>query len=307
MVIPEALLLSPFTLEHAASAGVSRKVLRGRRFTRLFRGVYIAGTVELTLRTWISAALLLLPADSVVSHLTALRLWDFDPRRPDDLEFSTNTAAVTVVPGIRLHRRQGRLMPDARDGLPVTGPDRTFVDCATRLSLIELVQVAEHLIHTGATTFDRLLTYCTERHLHGVRRARRAMVLVVEGSESPMETLIRLMLVFARLPCPEANVWIVDHDGRRVARADLLFVRFKVIVEYDGWQHERSSRQRQRDRERREVLEALGYRLIVVTSADLRTPRSIPWRVHAALVSRAYAGPRPVTSEVWDRWFRPTF
>ena len=305
--IPQALTTGPFTLQCAAGAGLSAKVLRGRRFRRLFRGVYVVATVEPTLRTWIAAALLLLPADAVVSHLTALRLWGFDPRRSDDLEFSTNGTAVTVLPGVRLHRRQGRLTPEVREGIPVSGPDRTFVDCGTRLSLVQLVQVAEHLIHTGATTFDRLFVYCTERHLHGVRRARRAMALVVEGAESPMETLVRLMLVFARLPCPEPNVWILDDDGARVARADLLFARFKVIVEYDGWHHERSSAQRQRDRERREVLEGLGYRLIVVTSADLRTPRSVPWRVHAALIARGYGGPRPVTSDVWDRWFRPTF
>lgn len=301
--IPPALASAPFTVERAAAAGLSRKVLRGRRFRRLFRGVYVQASVELTLRTWISAALLLLPVDGVVSHLTALRLWGFDHRRAGDLEFSTNTTAVTVLPGVRLHRRQGRLAPTVLGGLPVTGPDRTFVDCGTRLPLVQLVQVAEHLIHSGATTYDRLSAYCIDRHLHGVQRARRAMALVVEGAESPMETLVRLMLVFARLPCPDPNVWIVDEEGRRVARVDLLFARFKVVVEYDGWHHERSSGQRQRDRERREVLEGLGYRLIVVTSADLHTPRSIPWRVHAALVSRGYAGPRPVLSEVWDRWF----
>jgi len=307
VTIPSALRSAPFTLDQAAAMGLSRKVLRGRRFRQLFRGVYVSASVELTLRTWIAAALLVLPADAVASHLTALRLWGFDARRSDELEFSTNTHAVTVLPGVRLHRRQGRLSPEAREGLPVTGPDRTFVDCATRLSLVQLVQVAEHLIQSGATTFDRLVSYCLSRHLHGVRRARRAMALVVPGSESPMETLVRLMLVFARLPCPEPNVWIVDHDGRRVARVDLLYAPYQVIVEYDGWQHERSSAQRQRDRERREVLEALGYRLIVITDADLRTPRSIPWRVHAALISRGYTGPRPVTSEVWDRWFTRNF
>lgn len=307
ITIPPELSTAPFTVRRAESAGLSRKILRGRRFRRMFRGVYVCATVELTFRTWIVAALLLLPTDAVISHLTALRLWGFDPRHSDDLEFSTNTTAVTVVPGVRLHRRQGRLAPVVRDGIPVTGPDRTFVDCGTRLSLVQLVQVAEHLIHAGATTFDRLFVFCESHHLHGVQRARRAMALVVEGSESPMETLVRLMLVFARLPCPDPNVWILDDDGRQVARADLLFARYKVIVEYDGWHHERSPAQRQRDRERREVLEGLGYRLIIVTSTDLRTPRSVPWRVHAALVGRGYAGPRPVTSEVWDRWFNRNF
>jgi hypothetical protein len=307
IAIPRELSATPFTLQQASTLGVDRKILRGRRFRRLFRGVYVSSSVELTLLVWVRAALLALPSDAVVSHLTALHFWGFGARRCGHLEFSTSSTAVTQLPGVVLHRREGRLHPADRGGVPVTGPDRTFVDCATRLSLVQLVQLAEHLIHVGATTFDRLFLYCEQRHLHGVRRARRAMAFVVEGSESPMETLVRLMLVFARLPTPEPNVWILDVDGRRVARADLLFARFKVIVEYDGWHHERSSAQRQRDRERREVLEALGYRMIVITDADLRTPQSIPWRVHAALADRGYDGPRPVTSDVWRRWFTYNF
>lgn len=293
----------PFTVAQAATLGIDRKVLRGLRFRRLFRGVYIAADVALTLRLWLKAALLVLPKDAVVSHVSAARLWGFDVRGRDELEFSTNTTAVTSLPGVRLHRRRARLTDCALDELPLTGPDRTFVDCGTRLGLVELVQLAEHLLHTRATTLDTLRRFCHDRHLDGVQRARRALKFVLEGAESPMETLVRLMLVFARLPCPAPNRWITDTSGRPVARADLLYERYRVIVEYDGWHHERDSRQRQRDRERREVLEGLGYRLIVVTHADLRTPQSVPWRVFEALRDRGYTGPRPTTSEVWRRWF----
>ena len=301
--VPATFVAEPFTITQAAARGIDRKVLRGRRFRRLFRGVYIAGDVELTLRVMLRAAMLVLPKDVLVSHVSAARLWGFDVRGRDELEFSTNTAAVTSLPGVRLHRRQGRLTDCAVDELPLTGPDRTFVDCGTRLGLIELVQLAEHLLHTRATTMETLRCYCHDRHLDGVQRARRALRFVMEGAESPMETLVRLMLVFARLPCPAPNRWITDASGRPVARVDLLYERYKVVVEYDGWHHERDSRQRQRDRERRETLEGLGYRLIVVTNADLRTPQSVPWRVYEAIRDRGYRGPRPTTSEVWRRWF----
>ena len=129
------------------------------------------------------------------------------------------------------------------------------------------------------------------------------MKFVIPGAESPMETFVRLLLVFARLPCPSPNQWIVNGNGYQVARVDLLYDTYGVVVEYDGWHHERDGRQRQRDRERREVLESLGYRLIVVTNEDLRTPQSIPWRVYDALRERGYCGPRPTTSVVWSRWF----
>ncbi|MBF6842431.1 DUF559 domain-containing protein, partial [Acinetobacter baumannii] len=118
-----------------------------------------------------------------------------------------------------------------------------------------------------------------------------------------METLLRLMLVFARLPEPKLNVDIVDGWGRHVARVDLLLRRWKVVVEYDGRHHETDPAQWKRDRERREALEALGYRVIVVAASDLAAPASVPWRVHAALVQRGYAGPSPVTSTQWLRWF----
>lgn len=257
----------------------------------------------MSLRTWLSAALLVLPKDALVSHLSAARVWGFDPRRRSDLEFSTNSGAVTSLPGVRLHRRLGRLSNWGVDELPLTGPDRTFVDCATELGLVELVQLAEHLIRVRATSRDALRLYCLERHLDGVQRARRAMKMVMEGSESPMETLVRLMLVFARLPCPRPNVWIFDRSGTAIARVDLLYERFKVVVEYDGWHHERDAGQRRRDLVRREALDALGYRVIVVTVGDLRTPASVPWRVYAVLRERGYTGVRPTTSDVWHRWF----
>lgn len=307
LLVPAPLLEGPFTVSRAEALGVGRKVLLGRRFRRLFRGVYISVEVPLTMRVWLRAAALLLPKDAVVSHLSAARLWGLDVRGRDDLEFSTNTTAITSLPGVRLHRRGGQLTPWELDGLPVTGPDRTFVDCGVVLGLVQLVQLAEHILHTGATTYEQLLRYCHQRHLHGVQRARRAMTFVMEGAESPMETLLRLMLVFARLPCPLPNRWIVDEHGHAVARVDLLYSRFKVVIEYDGWHHERDARQRQRDRERREVLEGLGYRLIVVTAADLRTPQAIPWRVYSALCDRGYEGCRPTTSDVWRRWFTRAF
>lgn len=300
--VPAVLRTRPFTIAQAEAFGVTRKMLRGRRFRRLFPGVYVLATVELTWVLWLYAAMLVLPHDAVVSHLSAMRLWGLDLRR-GPLEFSTNTTAVTEHDRIRLHRRGGRLSPSEVDGLPVTGPDRTFVDCALTLSFVQLVQLGDHLLHSGTTTYDRLERYCRERHLHGVQRARRAVLFVAEGVESPRETVVRLMLVFARLPCPVVNREVRDAGGRFVARVDMLYERYKVIVEYDGWQHERDGRQRQRDRERRELLEALGYRLIIVTDEDLRHPAAVPWRVHHALVARGYDGPEPSTSVVWLRWF----
>jgi hypothetical protein len=250
----------------------------------------------------VEAALLALPRDAAASHTTALRLLGVEIGTEWPLHFSTNTTAQCFDKRLVLHRRKGQLHPTNVEGLPVLGPDRSFVDAATLLRWRDLVIVGDRLVHLGLTTVAGLQHYAHARHLDGVVRARRAAKYVRARVESPQETAVRLLLLFARLPEPETNVDICDDHGRFLARGDLVYAAYKVLVEYDGWHHERDARQRQRDHERREQLEAAGWRVIVVTAKDFETPRLIPIRVHAALRDRGYAGPRPVMSAMWPRW-----
>lgn len=304
--IPDDLVGRPFTTAMASSLGLSKQVLSGRRFRRLFRGVYVTADADLTLPLLLRAAMLTLPGDAIVSHTSAMALYGLAHRRfARVFEFSTNTAAITAHDSIVLHRRRAMLRPRQHDGLPITGPDRTFVDCATRLTFVHLVQFGDWLIHRKLTTLDVLTDYVYTRHFDGVRRARRCVALVRERVESPLETWVRLMIMFARLPEPATNVDLFDRDGQFVARLDLAYRRWRVAVEYDGAHHERNARQRQRDRERREAIEALGWRVIVITSQDLHGPQSVPWRVFHALAAHGYEGREPVISDSWRRWFSP--
>lgn len=304
IAIPKELRHAPFTTANARSHGFSRAVLAGKRFRQVFRGVWIAADVELTFHLVLRAAALTLPYDAVVSHTSAMKLYGLQPRlgRHQSLEFSTNTTAVTRHRTITLHRRLGRLSPRVMHGFAVTGPDRTFVDCAGPLSFVELVQLGDWLVHTGHTTIDNLYEYAMTRHLDGVRKARRAVAYVRDRVESPMESVIRLMLIFARLPEPTCNVDLFN-GSRHLARGDLVYAPWKVLVEYDGWQHERDAAQRAHDIRRRERLEEAGWTIIVITAGDLNRPREIPWRVHRALVARGYSGPSPQMSTIWDHWF----
>lgn len=293
----------PFTTRQAEQAGIGRAVLSGPRYRQLFRGVHIAADAKLDLRMWISAALLLLPPDAVVSHTTAMRLHGFDPPGRHGLQFSTNSRLRCRVPGVVLHRRKGRLSPVDVMGFRVTAPERTFVDVAVRQSMPVLVALGDHLVHRGLTRLEELVWYAEAHHTDGVRRARRLVKLVREGAESPRETWLRLMLVFARLPEPEVNVDIRDDRGRFLARGDLVYRAWKVVVEYDGRHHALDAATWQRDLRRREQLEAAGWVVIVVTHDDLRLPETVPRRVDRALRARGYQGPAPVMSTQWRRWF----
>jgi very-short-patch-repair endonuclease len=302
--VPAHLRHRPFATTEAEFAGLPRKALsREKQFRALFRGIWIRAELELTLRVWLQAALFVLPADVVVSHTTALALLGVGsaPERP--LHFSTNTDLRCRQDGIVLHRRQGQLHTAVVDGIPVVGPDRAFVDSATLLGYRDLVRAGDTLIRLGHTTPERLRQYAEQRHLDGVIRARRAARDVRAGVDAVSETDTRLLLRFARLPEPEVNGWIINGAGIAIARADLVYRAYRVLVEYDGWHHERDARQRQKDHLRRERLDAAGWTVIVITAEDMKNPLGIVRRVHAALVARGYRGPTPVMSATWHRWF----
>lgn len=294
----------PFTRDEARAAGVSDAMLRSRtRFRRICRGVYIGARVEMTLGLWLRAALLVSPPGSVISHVTALRWYGYEVGALLPLHVSTRAATHSRRDEIATHRRRDRIAVRVVRGVPLTDTNRTLTDIAYDLPVPELIQVIEWMLHRGHTTVSLLTTYVLDHHLRGVRRVRQVLGFVREGSESPMESRVRLMIRFAHLPEPAPNVVLRDGQGHFLARGDLVYARWKVLVEYDGWHHERDADQRRRDIARRERLEGEGWRVIVVTSADMRTPRAVVARVHDAIVQRGYAGPGPIHSVIWNTWF----
>lgn len=292
-----------FTLSTAAAFGLTRRVLQGKGFRKIHRGVYCYAHAELTLALLIEAARLALPPDAAISHTTALQWLGVGLGPTGPLHFSTNSSSQTVLNGVVLHRRQGTLSPREADGVPTLGPDRTFVDCCTILGAVDLIRAGDWLVRLGLTTPLRLSEYAHARHLDGVTKARRVVGHVRARVDSVAETDVRLMIRFGRLPEPDVNVDIFDDNGAFLARGDLVYRKYRIIVEYDGWQHERDAHQRQKDHLRRERLEAAGWRLIVITVADLRNPASIVTRVHTVLVKAGYHGADPILNDSWRRWF----
>jgi very-short-patch-repair endonuclease len=293
----------PFTRQQALAAGFTDAQLRGKRFRQLFHGVYISAAATMTPLLWIVAALLASPLDAVISHQTALRLYGLELGELFPLHISTRTRTHARRANIRPHQRLAPIAVRQVQGVPVTAPLRTLVDIATKVTLVELIQAAEHMVYRGFVTIDDLTVYALEHHLDGVQRVRRVLGWIRAGVESPRESTLRLMIVFARLPEPRCNYVIHDANGRFLARGDLVYPEHRVVVEYDGWHHERSTHQRQSDLSRRERLDAAGWRVIVVTSHDMKTPEQVVRRVHRALVERGHTGRRPTFSVTWTTWF----
>ena len=281
--IPSELSGRPFTLAHAERLGITRRMLQGSRFARVRRGVYRTADTPPTHLLQVQAALLVLPPGTVASHTTSLRLRGLDLGRTHPLHFSGHRAPEHDVDGVVLHRREAPLNPVAVDGVPALGVRRTFVDAATVLSQRDLLAAGDWLVFQELVDVLDLRAYAIASHLDGVRRARRIAPLVRERVASVPESHVRWDLIAAGLPEPEVNVDIRDDHGTWLARGDLVYRRWKILVEYDGWQHERDAFQRQRDHLRREGLEAAGWRVIVITVEDMRRPGTVVSRVRQAI------------------------
>ncbi|MFL6088940.1 MAG: hypothetical protein ACJ71Z_02240 [Aeromicrobium sp.] len=288
-----------FTAAEAEAAGLSAAMLRGSRIQRLGLGIYRYSDGDLPLDQMLWAALKASPG-SAVSHTSSLALRGLELRPPLPVHLASNRRQQVRRSEVVVHRHRGALEPEVIRGLPVLGADRTFVDCGSILGLAALVAAGDWLIVHRYTTTEKLRSFAERSHLDGVQRARVAVDLVRDGAESVRESLSRFHLVSHGLPEPDVNLRIMGAAGEFLGRGDLPFPRWKVLAEYDGWYHERSGAQRQHDLLRRERLEAAGWIVIVLTSAD--TPRRTAWRVYNALTSRGYTGPTPRLDPRFARW-----
>lgn len=298
--IPDVLRDRVFTTAEAAAAGLTSSMLRGGHVVQVHRGVWCLASTDLTFELRVRAGALALPSHAALSHVSALRWMGVPVGRTLPIHFSVSAPTQTRS-DIVLHRRQGRISPRQVRGVAALGPDRSFVDSATLLGLRDVVRAGDALVGCGLTSTEALIDYTVASHLDGVIRAREAALLVRDRVDSPRETDVRLVMTCAGLPEPEVNVDVHDDHGTWLAKGDLVLRPWRIIVEHDGWHHERDATQRQKDHLRRERIEAAGWTLIVVTQADFAHPTAIVARVYEALVRRGYRGPSPELGRTWHR------
>lgn len=125
--------------------------------------------------------------------------------------------------------------------------------------------------------------------MRGAARLRAAWPLVVPGAESYPESEIRVSVESAGLPRPLVNAEI--RDGRElVARVDLLFAPWGVVVEYEGAHHADDRRQWRRDLTRIGELQRLGYIVERAHADDLRDPTRLITRIRTHLERRGWRG-----------------
>lgn len=298
----------PFTRADALAAGISPAQIRGSRFRRIFRGVYIDAAVpeSCTIRT--KAALLIHPPEAFASHFSSAQVRGLPVPEHANVHITVWEAGHRVYRlGITCHASQ---FPVERedvtvvDGMRVSAPCRMFVELASVLSLVDLVVVGDAMVRLKMCTREELVAYCGRCPAHHAADARRAASYVRDGVDSPMETRVRMLIVLAGLPEPKVNFKVYDRNGVLVYRFDLSYPDLGLIVEYDGRQHADDTAQWNHDLERREWIDDENLRIIVVTSRGVyREPARTIERVRRALSDRGHHVPVSALSQEWRRFF----
>lgn len=282
--VPEALRYGAFSLAQARSAGLTREDLRGSAWQRVAHGWYRWRGCEPREEHLLIAIASTLPKGGAFSGLTAARRWCIEaptPKRPEivvpDLSRVAHRAPATVR---CIQLEAGDVV--WRDGFPVTSPARTCFDLAARLPLIEAVAAVDMALHRGLVTPDHFQQYvATHKGIAGVVKARKVLEHLEPRSESPMESRLRMLLVQAGLPRPEAQVTLNGASGAFVARVDLHYPKARLAIEYDGAQHRD---QLIDDNRRQNRLHDIGVTVLRYTAPDLKDqPNHVVEQVRRAL------------------------
>ncbi len=256
--LPAELESRPFTSAEAIRLGVSSNDLKSPRLAKPFHGVRIAASDAegFFARCYSFAAKM--RDNEGFSHQTAAMIWGipvpFSLWRSVHSE-STPIHVMTLAPG---RARRGLNVvghrttdPDVRivqrRGLRVVDAATAWLGLVPLLRMEDLVAAADYLVQhpefidradvrpytTLEVLRDRVRTFRGTGKLKALEALSRARI----GSDSRMESLLRIKIVQAGLPEPQLNQVIYGSDGRRLGRVDMVYFEERVIVEYDGDQH----------------------------------------------------------------------
>jgi very-short-patch-repair endonuclease len=274
--LPQALTAGPFTLADAREAGLERWHLRSEKWRRLARGMYVWSGVAETPLTRLQAASMRLPNVAAFSGLTAAWLHGLDVDPCDPIEVTLpRDAGISGRAGMRVRRSPLRSNDVVRlRGLRATSIVRTLVEVCARLSLTEAVVMVDGALHKHRVTAGQLTS--SENTM-----MKRILRFAEPAAESPMESRLRMVLVLAGLPRPQAQVSIYDSNGRFAGRPDLYYEEARLGIEYDGAVHRESLAQ---DNRRQNNLLNAGVRLLRFTGADvLHNPGFVVHQVRSML------------------------
>lgn len=229
---------------------------RSKVWSRVAYGLYIPvdGPDEAALHALASQ----LHRGAGFTHHTAARMrgWWLPPLPEGLPEFAGQNARNRPRRGeLRIIRTTPEPEITRLRGLPIVSATDVLLALARHLGLLDVVVALDSALRCGDVTPQQLAGTLACRRF-GVRRLRAAASLADPRSESPYETLLRILHVVCEVNVvPQHELWV---DGHLVARGDLRLVGHDRFHEYDGAGH-RDREQHRSDLRRDRDLDSAGW------------------------------------------------
>ncbi|HJV13695.1 MAG TPA: hypothetical protein VJ625_07360 [Propionibacteriaceae bacterium] len=251
----------------------AQEAFRGHRrlvgWRRLSYGLYFRdhepGEMAGQLRAWG----LVLPARAAFTHLTAaeFRGWWL----PQVIPHPVFAALQEGDPcprraGLLVSRHPSRLPSELVSGIRLTTSAETLLAAARDLGVLDLVLMGDSALRLGHCTIEGLVETAARRR-RGAPMLRRVIELLDKRSESPWESVMRVLHLAADIPV-EPQHEVFDQWGRFVARGDLWIVGTNRVHEFDGGVHRDPDTQR-RDLTRDRRLIEVSWQRFGFTKAQL--------------------------------------
>ena len=257
--------MEPILHRTALERGYTARALRSPHLAHPTDGTSLHHGDSHELGAVCAAVALVLGHDAVFTHLTSalLRGWWLPRLGPVPVIACTHGEAPHLDRrGVYVRRCD---LPaehrETRNGLPIASAEWTIVELAEHLSLVDLVVVIDCALQRGETSIERIRSTMRNGR-RGVRVLRQALGLADGRSESPWETLLRLLHVLSGIAV-EPQHELRDDSGEILYRLDLLILGTRRAAEFDGADHRtRDGHRRDLRRERlllRHGIERYGY------------------------------------------------
>jgi very-short-patch-repair endonuclease len=270
------------SLEHVhqldATTDLVKKRIASGRWLPVHEGVYRIAGAPVTWRSRVLAACWAGGNRAVASHSSAAQLWDLPSGRTDIVEVTCPRWRRARHDALAVH--ETTLIEECDRGsvenIPSTSPERTLFDLARRTSYVMLDANIDAALRRGLVTLDGLATTVERLATKGRPGGRRFRSAVVErlgapaAAESVPERLLADALVRHGLPVPHVQYGVRTPQGRFVARVDLAYPEWRILIEYDSYQEHVGKLALVRDGARRNALQELGFNVLTATAVDLR-------------------------------------
>jgi hypothetical protein len=288
-----------FVGTHAIGEGwLTRRQLASSSYRRVLHNVYADPSLSDDHQLRARGAALLMPPDAAIGGRSAAA-WYGAPFA------STADPVLVVAPrrcpwdgphGVRVHKTDLRddEVRTTDDGVRITTAVRTAWDIASLEPLMTAVALLDGMLRdgllrgVGLTEKELVAEVLGRRGQWGSTKAARLLPFVDGRAMSPPESKVRVACQLAGLPRPVPQFEVVE-GGVFLGQVDLAWPEGRLIVEYEGAYHF-DGVQIVKDDARYSRLIAGGWRVIRLSSADLRHLDAVVAKVRGALGSPPSAG-----------------